>query len=425
MHDLPHLFKAEFLVLPTTPYPVVLGMNSLQMQQAVFTAGPRPSLTLTAAGPNRERVPLSLPSPSVEHAAGTQQRAPLLLVASLTLKGYHEMLVKAVVPTEYVWGMNAKEGFINPTASDCAPLRVAHGITRLTTSGKTCVLVCNPSPETIVLPAGFKVASFSPASAPESPTLIAQPSPSSGQGEQDSKHFAAEEARTRSNSNRLPPVRMNSTLSTAQREQLSSLLASFADIFAESGARPPTPRLPPYAGQLQQDAQPIQEAARRRLNPMEAKQIQAEVQNMERTGIIRRSQSPWVSEIVLVRKKDGGLRFCVDFRRVNQTIVGDAWPMRRATDIVDSLQQPRWFSTLDLKNAFWSVPLEEDIKAITSFRTPGGLFEFNVLPFGLKVAPAAFQRAIDIALLGLPTAWPYMDDIWSLSNECRASSWAL
>ena len=86
----------------------------------------------------------------------------------------------------------------------------------------------------------------------------------------------------------------------------------------------------------------------------------------------------------LVRKKNGALRFCVDFRQVNSATVKDAQPLARIDDLLDSLRGARWFSTLDLKSGYWQVPIKEQDRQKTAFRTSGGqLFEFNKVPFGL------------------------------------------
>ena len=116
----------------------------------------------------------------------------------------------------------------------------------------------------------------------------------------------------------------------------------------------------------------------------------------------------------MVKKKDGALRFCVDFRQVNTATVKDAQPLPRIDDLLDSLQGARWFSTLDLKSGYWQVPIREADKQKTAFRTSGGrLFEFNKVPFGLTNAPATFSRLMDRVLDGL--AWStclyYLDDV--------------
>ena len=129
--------------------------------------------------------------------------------------------------------------------------------------------------------------------------------------------------------------------------------------------------------------------------------------------VIQRSNSPWASPIVLVQKKDGSTRFCVDYRKVNSITRKDAYPLPRVDDTLDTLSGSCWFTTLDLISGYWQVELEEKDKEKTAFSTPDGLFEFNVMPFGLCNAPATFQRLMDMVLAGLQ--WTdclvYIDDI--------------
>ena len=116
----------------------------------------------------------------------------------------------------------------------------------------------------------------------------------------------------------------------------------------------------------------------------------------------------------MVKKKDGILRFCVDFRQLNAATIKDAHPILRIDDLLDALHGARWFSALDLKSGYWQVPIQEQDKEKTAFRTSGGqLFEFNQVPFGLCNAPATFSRLMDRVLAGLhsETCLFYLDDI--------------
>ena len=141
---------------------------------------------------------------------------------------------------------------------------------------------------------------------------------------------------------------------------------------------------------------------------------QQQVKEMLRDGVIRSSSSPWASPVVMVKKKDGSMRFCVDFRQMNDATIKDAHPLPRIDDTLESLYGAQYFTTLDLKSGYWQVPIKEEDKEKTAFRTSSGqLYEFNQLPFGLCNAPATFSRLMDRTLAGL--AWNiclyYLDDI--------------
>ena len=100
-------------------------------------------------------------------------------------------------------------------------------------------------------------------------------------------------------------------------------------------------------------------------------------------GQIEPSDSQWSSPVVLVTKKDGGTRFCVDYRRINDATVKDAYPLPRMYDTLYMLAGKQWFSTLDLASGYWQVSLSREARVKTAFATHSGLFQFKVMPFGL------------------------------------------
>lgn len=160
------------------------------------------------------------------------------------------------------------------------------------------------------------------------------------------------------------------------------------------------------------DSRPIHQHPYRH-SPFERKLIEKQVEEMLRDGIIRESRSPWSSPVVLVKKPNGTWRFCVDFRRVNEVTKKDVHPLPRIDDILDVLQGSKYFTTLDLTSGYWQVKIKEEDKLKTAFACGPGLYEFNVVPFGLCNAPATFQRMINKVLSGLlwKVCLAYLDDI--------------
>jgi hypothetical protein len=130
-------------------------------------------------------------------------------------------------------------------------------------------------------------------------------------------------------------------------------------------------------------------------------------------GVIEPSNSPWSSPIVLVTKKDGSTRFCVDYRKLNEVTVKDAYPIPRVDDCLDALAGAKWFSTMDLCSRFWQVAMDPEDKLKTAFSSVNGLNHFKVMPIGLVNAPSTFQRLMEDVLRGLQwvESLVYMDDI--------------
>ena len=129
--------------------------------------------------------------------------------------------------------------------------------------------------------------------------------------------------------------------------------------------------------------------------------VSTEVQRMLDYNVIRSSSSPWSLPVVMVRKKDGSWRFCINYRKLNAVTCCDAYPLPRIYSTLDSLAGATYFTTLDLASGYWQVAVEEQDKEKTAFSTPEGHFEFNVMSFGLTNAPATFQRLMECVLAGL------------------------
>ena len=166
------------------------------------------------------------------------------------------------------------------------------------------------------------------------------------------------------------------------------------------------------------DPVPFKEAYRR-IPPQMYDDVKTHIQEMLDLGAIRPSNSPWASSIVLVRKKDGRLRFCIDLRRLNNRTVKDAYSLPRIESILDSLGGAQIFTTLDLKAGYWQVEMAEECKAYTAFTCgPLGFYECDTMPFGATNAPATFQRLMHDCLGDLNMNWciVYLDDIIVFSD---------
>ena len=126
---------------------------------------------------------------------------------------------------------------------------------------------------------------------------------------------------------------------------------------------------------------------------------------------IRPSTSPWASPVVMVKKKDGTMRFCADFRKMNDATIKDAHPLPRIDDTLESLHGAQYFTTLDLKSGYWQVPIKEEDKEKTVFRTSSGqLYEFNQLPFGVMQCSSYL-----FASHGQNTSWISLEYLFILS----------
>jgi hypothetical protein len=141
--------------------------------------------------------------------------------------------------------------------------------------------------------------------------------------------------------------------------------------------------------------------------------LSKEIEEMLKAGVIAPSYSPWSAPVVLVTKKDGSMRFCVDYRRLNAITERDEYPLPRISDLIDSLSgRSCIFSTLDLLSGFWQIRVHPKDRAKTAFSTEFGHWEFNSMPFGLSNSPASFQRLMDVVLRDLRAfALCYIDDI--------------
>ena len=145
------------------------------------------------------------------------------------------------------------------------------------------------------------------------------------------------------------------------------------------------------------------------------------IDDMLTADIIEPSQSPWSSPITIVSKRDNTKRFCVDYRAINNVTTKNSHPLPLIDDILASFTNAKFFTVLDLKSGYWQVPMSSEARPKTAFTCHRGLFQFNVMPFGLCNAPGTFQALMNRVLQGINGTYAiaYLDDIiiWSSSAE--------
>ena len=166
-----------------------------------------------------------------------------------------------------------------------------------------------------------------------------------------------------------------------------------------------------------ENSTPVKQAPRR-MTKEKQEAADAQIEENCKLGLAQKSNSPWASPLVMVRKKDGSLRMCIDYRSLNDRTVKDAYPLPRIQDTLDTLSDSRWYLTLDLASGYWQVELTPEARAKSAFCSCKGLFEWTVMPFGLCNAPATFDRLMDRVLTGLQwgICLVYLDDVIVLGS---------
>ena len=240
------------------------------------------------------------------------------------------------------------------------------GIPVLSSGPELWIAVHNHRSETLQLHSGQNIGVLEVVTLADTPPTTSQASASSRPGP-----------------SRRPPL--PERLSPLQQQQLNKLFREFNDVFSQGEDNLGSTPLLEHT--IETHGPPFRQPYRWQ-NPAVRREEMAQVQQMLTSNVICPSNSPWASPVVMVRKKVSSLRFCVDFRQLNTATVKDAHPLPQIDDLLDALYGAKWFSTLDLKSGYWQVPITEQDKAKTAFRTSSGqLFEFNQVPLVFVTLP--------------------------------------
>jgi len=221
-------------------------------------------------------------------------------------------------------------------------------------------------------------------------------------------------------------------LNSEQKTRLQNLLAEFVNVFAVNPKKPGTTHAVEAQFELKPGARPHRHPPSR-LGDIGREIVEKEVAELEANGLIRKSNSPWASRLVLVRKKDGSARCCCDYRQLNEKLVTSDVPLPRCDEAMERLggsvqggefdgnglktggvwRPSRWFATMDLASGFWAIPIRESDKALTAFVHHRGKHEWNVLPMGVASGPETMVRMMETALTGLEwdVCMTFIDDL--------------
>ena len=202
-------------------------------------------------------------------------------------------------------------------------------------------------------------------------------------------------------------VEINTEISQPQKKEVVTLLREYQDVLTDVPGKTNM-----YTYDIKVNSQtPIRRKPYPVPQAMKAT-LHEEVKGMLDAGIIEPSDSPYCSPSVVVKKKDGSNRYCVDYRALNNITVFDAEPMPRIDDLFQQIgKECAYVTKIDLSKGYWQIPLSEQSKPLTAFATELGLMQFKVMPFGLQCAPAVFSRLMRKVLHGLVNVQNYIDDI--------------
>ena len=358
---------------PAQPDPQTIHLNAAQQQK---TAPPKNVASQPQASQQQETAMLHAPP----HATS---RALQLQAADIPAETARLVRCHNPWPSEDVYFC----------PEDALPAFVT-GVPTLSSSSELWIAIHNHRPEPLRLHSGQNISVLVVVTVADSPSSTPKPG-----------HMPQ------------PPIPEH--LSPRQQQQLNGLFKEFSDVFSQGGDDIGCTLLLEHT--IETHGPPLRQPYRLQ-NSAGRREEMAQVQQMLASNVIRPSNSPWASPAVMVKKKDGSLRFCVDFRQLNAATIKDAHPLPRIDDLLDALHGACWFSTLDLKSGYWQVPIMERDKEKTALRTSSGqLCGFNQVPFGLCNTPATFSRLMDRILSGLH--WEmclfYLDDIIVFSSTCE------
>ena len=349
------VFSTQIIVADGLTTEGVLGLDFLESNRCTIDTGRR----VLQCGDN---------SISVSLCSSTEPQCAVLLSETIRIPSFSELEVMADTTGVMARGLGHSY-LLEPIASTKLPVQAAWALVAPSAS-RIPVRLLNPSTQPVTVHKGTKIAFLE-----EADGLVISPVLDGGKTNVSSpSENILQEKR-----NQLWKMVQDaeSELTETEADKLFQLLCSYADVFADS----PDELGCTDAAQHQiyiGDSRPIRQPPRR-IPAVQQEDVNRLLKNMQERDIIQPSNSPWASPIIMVKKKNGALRFCADYRKLNAVTQRDAYPLPRVDDALDTLAGCQWFTTLDLISGYWQVQLHPEDKQKTAFTTSQGLFEFNVV----------------------------------------------
>ena len=401
--------SAIFLVTPETDYqshvPALLGTNTLRpiMQSCEVDQGQHFMKSVAQSTPWW----LTFRSMNVEDRAVNRAKGCLGLVkcadsdtikipsnGAMTVRG----LITDAMHCNRLAMLHPTEKTVLPAGVEIIPTLVNYqgGI------GTVLVEISNPTPIPVIIQSRSVLCEMQQVDIEDQPTDEVTEMPRETESEQPSTE--SEEF--------LKLCNINPDLTPEQMAKVKELLLKYRDVFSLGEFDIGHTATLRHRIDLE-DTTPFKQR-HRRIPPGMYEEVKAHLRQLYDFGIIKESNSPWASGVVLVRKKDGGLRFCVDYRQLNQVTVKDAYALPQIDELLDNMLGATYFTSLDMRSGYHQVEIEEEHKARTAFTVgPLGFFEFERMPFGLTNAPATFQRLMERVMgnLHMSECCTFIDDV--------------
>jgi len=422
----PTCFPATFHVVKLPGIDCILGMDTLKRQDMSFHLSRG---TFTFADGSEFAL--------VRHAKKTSTK--VCTASAKTVKANTACFVQALLPAGLTDIEKSHEGLVEPlqTVYDSTGLIISCSM--VTKQSNRCpVYVINPTNSDIELQKGTQLATFSLTEEPESPgttrfdkiydiwrcahetnVMTTSVDPKN----EDCLEYKLTDPATESvpGCDRLPPhlaqMFKNHQLKNDELQRGVDLIWDYRDIFLGPGEKLGLTNTCEGHEIDTGDAKPVRQRLRR-LPPKRKAIVEEFIQDLLNQRCIRPSNSEWASPIVIVSKKDGSPRLCIDYRKVNAITRKDAFPLPRIDDTLDQLSGMQYFCTFDLAAGYFQLPMAEKDTHKSAFITHMGLYEWLVLPMGLTNSPATFQRCMSSLLNGLidRSCLVYLDDIISFGK---------